>query len=152
MFAEVQGREIDFSPTILTSTLNVTNSDDQINTLTDVFCLYKGENPNDTNCIQLENAFVTSLTETGATQNGFAIQEFFINLKLKNGQTLPASGDDEPTYKLRVKSRPLSRERLSLRGLQPDPLDPNTDLSFVSTNGFKISKTSIISLELNNAI
>ena len=55
----------------------MTNSDDQINTLTDVFCLYKGENPNDTNCIQLENAFVTSLTETGATQNGFAIQEFF---------------------------------------------------------------------------
>ena len=152
VFSDVQGREIDFSPTILTSTLNVTNSDDQINTLTDVFCLYKGENPNDTNCIQLENAFVTSLNETGETQNGFSIQEFFIDLKLKNGQTLPASGDDEPTYKLRVKSSPLSRERLSLRGLQPDPLDPNTDLSFVSTNGFKISKTSIISLELNNAI
>lgn len=144
VFTEVQGRAIDFTPTVLTSTLNVTESDEQINTINDVFCFYKGIEPDDTNCIQLQNAFVTNLLQIGSNSDGFPIYEFHIDIKTKD-QSLSASGDDEPTYKLIVKDSPMSRERLKLKSI-------GDNKSFSSVNGFKVSKTTIFSLELDNAI
>ena len=142
-FEDIQGRQIDYSPTVITSTLNVTNSDTAIDTSSDVFCLYKGETPSAQNCIQLQNAFRTSLNVIG-TQNDNPIHEFTIDLITKT-QTLPASNDSEPTYKLRIKESPMTSERLKLK-------DQQGGLAFRSFVGFKIEKTSLLSLELNNAI
>ena len=57
-FEDVQGRQIDYSPTVITSTLNVSNSDKAIDTSSDVFCLYKGETPSAQNCIQLQLSLI----------------------------------------------------------------------------------------------
>ena len=121
----------------------MTNSDTAIDTSSDVFCLYKGETPSAQNCIQLQNAFRTSLNVIG-TQNDNPIHEFTIDLITKT-QTLPASNDSEPTYKLRIKESPMTSERLKLK-------DQHGGLAFRSFGGFKIEKTSLLSLELNNAI
>jgi len=151
VFQDIQGREIDFSPTIITSTLNVTNSDDAIDTSQDVFCLYKGDSPSNTNCIQLQDAFRTSLNVIG-THNENEVHEFIIDLIPKE-QSLPASNDNEPTYKLHVIASPMTSERLKLDKRKKREGQPGRDdLAFNSAVGFKIEKTSILSLELNNAI
>ena len=150
-FEEIQGRQIDYSPTVITSTLNVTNSDTAIDTSSDVFCLYKGETPSAQNCIQLQNAFRTSLNEIG-THNGNPVHEFTIDLVTKS-QSLPASNDNEPTYKLHITESPMTSERLKLKGRTERKGQPGRDdLAFNSAIGFKIEKTSLLSLELNNAI
>ncbi len=150
-FEDVQGRQIDYSPRIISSTLNVSNSDTAISTSNDVFCLYKGTEPLSTNCIQLQNSFKTELRVVGQ-QNGNDVHEFIIDLITRN-QSLPASNDDEPTYKLHITESPMTSERLKLKKRFSREGQPGRDdLAFNSAVGFKIEKTSLLALELNNAI
>ena len=142
-FQDLQGRAVDFTPKVLVSTLNVTNSDEQVDTSSDVFSLYKGNAPDATTSIQLQPTFETELVEvrklTDSGFEGISEEEFNIYIVVKD-QALPASEDDSPSYKLNIKDSPMSSERLTL------------EKPYFSEVGFKVEKTSLLSMELNDAV